>query len=52
MEHFNRKVMMEFDKNAILDIRKVIAAALINKRDNGDVSVEKMMEEEVVKSKK
>jgi hypothetical protein len=52
MEHFNGKVMMEFDNNAILDICKVIAASLIDKRDNGDVYVEKVMEEEVVKRNK
>jgi hypothetical protein len=51
MEHFNGKVMMEFDNNAIPDLRKVIAASLIDNRDNGDVSMENVMEEELIKKK-
>jgi hypothetical protein len=51
MEHFNDKVMMEFDNNAIPDLRKVIVASLIDNRDNGDVSMENVMEEDLIKKK-
>jgi hypothetical protein len=51
MEHFNGKVMMEFDNNAIPNLHKVIATSLIENRDNGNVSVENVMEEELVKKK-
>jgi hypothetical protein len=51
MEHLNDKVMMEFDNNAIPDLCKVIIASLIDNRDNGDLSVENVMEEELIKKK-
>jgi Ulp1 family protease len=51
IEHFNGKVMMEFGNNAIPNLRKVIAASLIDNRDNGDISLENVMEEELVKKK-
>jgi hypothetical protein len=51
MEHLYGKVILEFDNNAILDLCKVIATSLIDNRDNGNVSVENVMEEELVKKK-
>jgi hypothetical protein len=46
MEHFNAKVMKEFSNENIPDFRKILAATLINNRDNNE-SVEKLMEEEL-----
>jgi hypothetical protein len=43
--------MVEFDNNVIPDLRKVIAASLIEKRDNGDVAIETIMEAELIKKK-
>ncbi|KAM0857854.1 hypothetical protein ACQ4PT_048216 [Festuca glaucescens] len=43
MDHFTGKVMAEFDDKVILDLRKYIAASLINNRDNAE-SVEKLMD--------
>jgi hypothetical protein len=51
MENFDAKVMAHFDNNAIPDHRKAIAASLIEARDNGDVAVESVMEEELIKKK-
>jgi hypothetical protein len=51
MENFDAKVMAHFDNNAIPDHRKAVAASLIEARDNGDVAVESVMEEELIKKK-
>jgi hypothetical protein len=48
---FSGKLMVEFDNNVIPDLRKVITASLIEKRDNGDVAIETIMEAELVKKK-
>uniref|UniRef100_A0ACD5W495 Uncharacterized protein n=1 Tax=Avena sativa TaxID=4498 RepID=A0ACD5W495_AVESA len=45
MENFNGKVMAEFDNNYCPDLRRTLAADLIEARENQD-SVEKLMEEE------
>ena len=52
MENFNTKVMAKFDNNAIPEFKKRVAASLIENRDNGDVSVEKLMEDQLIKPKK
>ena len=52
MEKFNTKVMAQFDNNAIPDYRRRVASTLIDSRDNGDASLEKLMEEQLVKPKK
>ncbi|KAM0921496.1 hypothetical protein ACQ4PT_006788 [Festuca glaucescens] len=46
MDHFTGKVMTEFDDKVIPDLRKYIAASLINNRDNAE-SVEKLMNAEL-----
>lgn len=46
MENFNAKVMLDFDNNAIPDLRKSIAASLIENRENTD-NVENILEEEL-----
>ncbi|KAM0926684.1 hypothetical protein ACQ4PT_003672 [Festuca glaucescens] len=46
MDHFTGKVMAEFDDKVIPDLRKYIAASLINNRDNAE-SVEKLMDAEL-----
>uniref|UniRef100_A0ACD5X413 Uncharacterized protein n=1 Tax=Avena sativa TaxID=4498 RepID=A0ACD5X413_AVESA len=46
MENFNGKVMAEFDNNYCPDLRRTLAADLIEARENQD-SVEKLMEEEL-----
>jgi hypothetical protein len=51
MENFNRKIMLEFDNNAVPDLRKIVTASLIDSRDNMDAAVKKLMEEELVKMK-
>jgi hypothetical protein len=51
MENFNRKFMLEFDNNTVPDLQKVVATSLIDSRDNGDASVEKLMEEDLIKAK-
>ncbi|KAM0854052.1 hypothetical protein ACQ4PT_050679 [Festuca glaucescens] len=51
MDNFDAKVMAHFDNNAIPDHRKAVAASLIDARDNGDVAVEAIMEEELIKKK-
>ncbi|KAM0896404.1 hypothetical protein ACQ4PT_023221 [Festuca glaucescens] len=51
MDNFNAKVMAHFDNNAIPDHRKAIAASVIEARDNGDVAIESVMEEELIKKK-
>lgn len=48
--NFNGKVMNEFDNNAIPDLRKMIAASLIESRENNE-GLEAIMEEDLVKSK-
>ncbi|KAM0847564.1 hypothetical protein ACQ4PT_054933 [Festuca glaucescens] len=52
MENFDGKLMAHFDNNAIPDHRKLVAASLIENRDNGDDAVEAVMEEDLVKTKK
>ncbi|KAM0825389.1 hypothetical protein ACQ4PT_069595 [Festuca glaucescens] len=52
MENFDGKLMAHFDNNAIPDHRKLVAASLIENRDNGDDTVEAVMEEDLVKTKK
>jgi hypothetical protein len=51
IENFNGKFMLEFNNNAVPDLRKVVTASLIDSRDNGDAAVEKLMEEDLVKTK-
>ncbi|KAM0880408.1 hypothetical protein ACQ4PT_033595 [Festuca glaucescens] len=51
MDSFDAKVMAHFDNNAILDHWKAVAASLIDARDNGDVVVEAIMDEELIKKK-
>uniref|UniRef100_A0ACD6AQN9 Uncharacterized protein n=1 Tax=Avena sativa TaxID=4498 RepID=A0ACD6AQN9_AVESA len=46
MENFNGKVMAEFDNNYCSDLRRTLAADLIEARENQD-SAEKLMEEEL-----
>jgi hypothetical protein len=46
MDQFTGKSMPEFISEAILDFRKILAASLINNRDNAE-SVEKLMDEEL-----
>uniref|UniRef100_A0ACD5XX05 Uncharacterized protein n=1 Tax=Avena sativa TaxID=4498 RepID=A0ACD5XX05_AVESA len=46
MENFNGKVMAEFDNKYCPDLRRTLAADLIEARENQD-SVEKLMEEEL-----
>jgi hypothetical protein len=52
MENFDSKVMAQFDNNAIPDHRRLVAASLIENRDNGQDAVEKLMEDELMKRKK
>ncbi|KAM0881745.1 hypothetical protein ACQ4PT_032754 [Festuca glaucescens] len=52
MENFDTKVMAQFDNNAIPDHRRLVAATLIENRDNGQFAVEKLMEDELIKRKK
>ena len=47
MEHFNGKVMTDFDSSDIPDFRKIVAATLIDSRDN-QVNLMKIMEEDLV----
>jgi hypothetical protein len=51
IEGFNGKLMVEFDNNAIPDLRKVITTSLIENMDNGDVAIEAVMEAKLVKKK-
>ncbi|KAM0894300.1 hypothetical protein ACQ4PT_024571 [Festuca glaucescens] len=51
MDNFDAKVMAHFGNNAIPDHRKAVTASLIEARDNGDVVVESVMEEELIKKK-
>jgi hypothetical protein len=51
MKNFNGKIMLEFDNNAVPDLRKVVTSSLIDRRDNGDAAAEKLMEEDLVKMK-
>ncbi|KAM0891832.1 hypothetical protein ACQ4PT_026127 [Festuca glaucescens] len=51
MENFDTKVMAQFDNNAIPDHRRLVAATLIENRDNGQFAVEKLMEDELIKRK-
>ncbi|KAM0858615.1 hypothetical protein ACQ4PT_047735 [Festuca glaucescens] len=52
MENFDGKLMSHFDNNAIPDHRRLVAASLIDNRDNGNDVVESIMDEELIKSKK
>ena len=39
MENFNSRIMLDFDKDAIPSFRKIVAASLIDGRENeGDLS--------------
>jgi Ulp1 family protease len=51
MEKFDSKVMTQFANNAIPDHRRLVAASLIENRDNGQYVVEKLMEDELIKRK-
>ncbi|KAM0845619.1 hypothetical protein ACQ4PT_056254 [Festuca glaucescens] len=46
MDQFNGKVMSDFDDKVIPDLRKYLAASLINNRDNAE-SVDKLMDAEL-----
>jgi hypothetical protein len=46
MDHFTGKVMAELSNNDAPDFRKVLAANLINNKDNAE-SVEKLMNNEL-----
>jgi hypothetical protein len=46
MDHFNARIMLDFSNDDITDFRKILAASLINNRDNKE-SVEKLMEEQL-----
>jgi hypothetical protein len=46
MDQFTGKSMPEFTSETIPDFRKILAASLINNRDNPE-SVEKLMDEEL-----
>ncbi|KAM0858361.1 hypothetical protein ACQ4PT_047884 [Festuca glaucescens] len=47
MEHFNGKVMSNFENDAILDFRRVLAASLIDNRDNQSEDVDLIMNEDL-----
>jgi hypothetical protein len=46
IDQFTGKSMPDFTSEAIPDFRKILAASLINNRDNAE-SVEKLMDEEL-----
>ncbi|KAM0873539.1 hypothetical protein ACQ4PT_037997 [Festuca glaucescens] len=47
MEHFNGKVMPNFENDAILDFRRVLAASLIDNRDSQSEDVHLIMNEDL-----
>jgi hypothetical protein len=47
MEHFNGKVMPNFENDAIPDFRMVLAASLIDNRDNQSEDVDLIMNEDL-----
>ncbi|KAM0904308.1 hypothetical protein ACQ4PT_018098 [Festuca glaucescens] len=47
MEHFNGKVMPTFENDAIPDFRRVLAASLIDNRDNQSEDVDLIMNEDL-----
>ena len=47
MEHYTCKVMPSFENDAIPDYRKVLAATLLECRDNVDDDLQKLMDEEL-----
>ncbi|KAM0923710.1 hypothetical protein ACQ4PT_005333 [Festuca glaucescens] len=47
MEHFNGKVMPNFENDAIPDFRRVLAASLIDNRDNQSEDVDLIMNEDL-----
>ncbi|KAM0850085.1 hypothetical protein ACQ4PT_053320 [Festuca glaucescens] len=47
MEHFNGKVMPTFENDAIPDFRRVLAASLIENRDNQSEDVDLIMNEDL-----
>ena len=49
MEHFTGKVMPDFDKITIPDMRRLLAASLIDSRDNQKDDIEAIMNEDLQK---
>ncbi|KAM0851652.1 hypothetical protein ACQ4PT_052282 [Festuca glaucescens] len=52
MENFDGKLMAHFDNNAIPDHRRLVAASLIETRENGNDVVEIVMDEDLIKTNK
>ena len=47
MEHFNARVMLEFDSDAIPSYRKIVSARLIEAREN-EGEIVSIMEEDLM----
>jgi Ulp1 family protease len=47
MEHFNGKVMPNFENDVVPDFRRLLAASLIDNRDNQSDDVDVIMNEDL-----
>jgi hypothetical protein len=47
MENFNVKIMIDFDSDSVPNFRKLVAANMIETRDNHKDNVEEIMNDEL-----